>query len=193
MLGFPLGILSAAGAGGAAVAGAYELISTTIVSGTATTSVTFSSLGDYSSTYKHLQVRAVVRSAKAAQNSDSMLMRLNGDGGLNYSRHELYAEGTGTVGAYAETSRSSFYISQPPAASATANIFNASVTDLLDAYSTTKNKTKRTMFGSTGVNLIDLASGAWLNTASITTIAFTLSSTDKFLAGSRFSLYGIKG
>ena len=186
-----LGIFSAAGAA-VASAGTYELISTTVVSGTATTSVTFSSLGDYSSTYKHLQIRAVVRSAKAAQNSDSMIMRLNGDGGNNYSRHELYGDGS-TVASYAEASRSSFYISQPPAASATANIFNASVTDLLDAYSTTKNKTKRTMFGSTGVNLIDLASGAWLNTASITTIAFTLSSTDKFLAGSRFSLYGIKG
>ena len=186
----PLGIL--ASSGGVSLTD-YELIETAIVSGTSTTSVTFSNLGDYSSTYKHLQIRAVVRSAKAAQNSDSMLMRLNGDGGNNYSRHELYAEGTGTVGAYAAASQSSLYISQPPAASATANNFNASVTDLLDTYSTTKNKTKRTLFGSTGVNLIDLASGAWLNTTSITTIAFTLSSTDKFLAGSRFSLYGIKG
>jgi hypothetical protein len=57
MLGFPLGILSAAGAGGG-VAGDYELISSEIL-GTTAASVTFSSLGDYSSTYKHLQIRAV--------------------------------------------------------------------------------------------------------------------------------------
>jgi hypothetical protein len=53
MLGFPLGILSAAGAGGG-VAGDYELISSEIL-GTTAASVTFSSLGDYAppiSTYK---------------------------------------------------------------------------------------------------------------------------------------------
>lgn len=48
MLGFPLGILSAAGAGGV-VAGDYELISTQILAAT-TNSVTFTSLGDFAST-----------------------------------------------------------------------------------------------------------------------------------------------
>jgi hypothetical protein len=64
MLGFPLGILSAAGAGGGGpLASDYELISTQILT-SPQSSITFSSLGTYSSTYKHLQVRAVARSTR---------------------------------------------------------------------------------------------------------------------------------
>jgi hypothetical protein len=71
----PFGILSAAGAGGG-VAGDYELISSEIL-GTTAASVTFSSLGDYSSTYKHLQIRAVVRHS-AADNENYTTITFNG-------------------------------------------------------------------------------------------------------------------
>ena len=79
-------------------------------------------------------------------------------------------------------------------ASGPANAFGAGVYDILDPYSTTKNKTTR-LFGGrgfvTGDHKIVLASGLWRNTASVTSI--DLVANDNFVTGSRFSLYGIKG
>jgi len=42
------------------------------------------------------------------------------------------------------------------------------------------------------VNNIALKSGLWVNTAAVTSISFANSSGD-MVAGTRFSLYGIKG
>ena len=185
MLGFPLGILSAAGAGGV-VASDYELISTTIL-GTASPSVTFSSLGDYSSTYKHLQIR----SASLVNTSANLTtLRFNGDTGNNYVAH--YLEGNGSsVGTNWSTTTSSIYYGYFGVGSSTAP--HGAVVDILDAYSTTKNKTTRSLNGNSisGYPLATLYSGLWMNTASTTSL--TISSPANFLAGSRFSLYGIKG
>jgi hypothetical protein len=79
--------------------------------------------------------------------------------------------------------------------SSTSNAFSTSVIDILDAYSSTKNKTVRILGGfADGANSrMRLGSGAWLNTASITSISITDGESQSFVAGSRFSLYGIKG
>jgi hypothetical protein len=77
----------------------------------------------------------------------------------------------------------------------TANSFGAAVLDVLDPYSTTKNKTLRCLQGvraGTGP-AIELRSGFWNNTASITSIVFTPETSGSFVSGSRFSLYGIRG
>jgi hypothetical protein len=185
----PFGILSAAGVSGV-VPGDYELISTTIL-GTATASVTFSSLGDYASTYKHLQIRTVARGNNASQNV-AMDLRLNGDTSANYALHLL--EGTGSiVYSFAQTSTDVIFLTQIPANSFTANGFGAATTDILDAYSTTKNKTVRTLAGYGGsVNSIQMTSGHRRSTDSTTSIQ-VFSRSGSFIAGSRFSLYGIKG
>jgi hypothetical protein len=80
------------------------------------------------------------------------------------------------------------------AGNATSTIFGPIIIDIVDAYSTTKNKTIRSLQGvySTGFQ-VRLVSGSWRNTASITTIAMTSANSSNFLTGSRFSLYGIKG
>jgi hypothetical protein len=184
-----LGIFSAAGAGGV---GDYELIESQIL-GSAASSVTFSSLGTYSSTYKHLQIRTAVRSDRAGQPNSGLFMRLNADTGNNYAVHWLIGNGS-AVSSAASTSRSTTVALPLPAATATANAFGGGVIDILDAYSSTKNKTIRSLGGvASSFNELQMASGLWLNTASITSITFVTILSDQFVAGSRFSLYGIKG
>jgi hypothetical protein len=184
MLGFPLGILSAAGAAVGQV-GAYELISTTVLGGTAS-SVTFSSLGDYSSTYKHLQIRATHLWTGLGGATD-LVVRLNGDTAGNYNNHGLVGNGSSVVSiAAANTThaRIGFIASGQ---------FGSSVTNILDAYSTTKNKTTMTLVGARAdVNEVQLTSGAWRDTASITSVTILPTSLN-LATGSRFSLYGIKG
>ena len=186
MLGFPLGILSAAGAGGAVAGGDYELIETTIL-GSSAASITFSSLGDYSSTYKYLQIRAV---ARKSDTSNEQRIRFNGDSGSNYAYHFLYGNGSSVLSA-AGTNSSSI-VNYPFAGSNfTANAFGAYVMDILDPYSTTKNTTIRQL-AALATSEVQLSSGFWNNTASITSITLTSASGD-LVAGSRFSLYGLKG
>jgi hypothetical protein len=187
MLGFPLGILSAAGAGGVA-ASDYELIETNIL-GSNQASITFSNLGDYSSTYKHLQIRYAARSARAAAD-DQLTIRLNADSTGNYAWHRVLGNGSG-VSSTGATSTSTPQISAIPAASATANIFNGAVIDILDPYSTSKNKTIRSLNGFTS-SWIALHSTLWMSTASLTSVEL-IGQNGNLAANSRFSIYGIKG
>lgn len=177
-----LGIFSAAGAGGIVFASDYELIETSIVSGSSTSTVTFSSLGTYSSTYKHLQIRAVASSALS--NNDARI-RLNGITTSSYSHHNLVGTGSSVVSAAStsDTSINAFYLG--------GTAVGAAVIDILDAYSTSKNKTVRLLQGNTGSTRVALTSGAFLSTNSITSVSL-LSNAGVWAAGSRFSIYGIK-
>ena len=162
----------------------FELISTTIL-GTAAASVTFSNLGDYASKYKHLQIRST--GLWTTSGAETMRMRLNGDTGSNYNDHRLVGNGS-SVFSSAGTNTTGMYAGFIPSSQ-----FGASVIDILDAYSTTKNKTIRTFVGAvSAVNEIQIASGAFRNTASITSITILVASGN-IATGSRFSLYGIKG
>jgi hypothetical protein len=168
----------------------YELIESVFVA-SPTASVTFSSLGTYSSTYRHLQIRYAARSSVNAI-WDSGSLRFNSDIGNNYASHAL--GGTGTP-PYSEagTTRASISVAGGGLAGNTlaTNSFTGGVIDILDPYSTTKNKTTRELSGATGAEYrVRLGSGLWMNTASVTTIALTCSAN--WLAGSRFSLYGIR-
>jgi hypothetical protein len=182
-----LGIFSAAGAGGA-VAGDYELISTSIVSGSSTSSITFD-VSSFASTYKHLQIRLVGRPASSNIN---FLMQLNSDSGSNYNWHELYKYTfTGTVTSGAGTNQTSLKVAYSDSSVSTS--YGVSVIDVIDAFSTSKNKTIRAFTGALLDPFIALRSGAWRNTAAISSIYLYCEGGVNIAAGSRFSLYGIKG
>ena len=186
----PFGVFSAAGAGGGAAAGSYELISTAYGTGASNT-ITFSSIP---STYKHLQIRWVARTTNAA-NATEIRYRLNGDSGSNYWSHALVGNGS-TVTSTSSTALSA-HMSQTfnVSASSTADSFGAGIIDLLDYASTTKNKTVKTFAGyATTANDVRLSSGVWNSTAAVNSFTLTnASSTSYFTTTSRFSLYGIKG
>jgi len=186
-----LGIFSAAGAGGVA-GGTYELIESNILTGNQA-SIDFSNLGTYSSTYKHLQLRVTGRSTTTFGNeNDSFYIRLNADSGSNYSFHQLFGNGS-SVSSAGSTSQTYAALLMMASNGAGASIFGAGVVDILDSYSTSKNKTMRSFTG-VYVNTQRFAmirSSAWLSTASITSI--TVGSIDgSMVAGTRLSLYGVK-
>jgi len=178
-----LGLLGAMGAR----IGDFELIASTILTSNEP-SITFSSLGDYSSTYKHLQIRL---SANCTTSPANQFIRLNGDSGNNYHWH--YLEATGSVvnsgGSGGLVSFLGWGVTNGDS-----NNFTGSVIDILDPFSTTKNTTVRAFTGSARANpnWLGLYSGAWFNTASLTSIGIGFG-TQNLLTGSRFSLYGIRG
>jgi hypothetical protein len=181
----PFGILSAS-----AVGSDYELIETQIL-GTAAATITFSSLATYASIYKHLQIRFVAGNTNATADMDNVRLRFNGDSGNNYAHHRMWGNGS-TVTPYQASSQSSALAGLVMRGSTT--IFAANIVDIIEAYSTTKNKTIRAWTGGhiTAQQLIGLNSGLWVNTASVTSIELS-NFADSFRIGSRFSLYGIKG
>lgn len=182
-----LGIFSAAGAGGVAVSSDYELISSTFLTGTQA-SVSFD-VSSFALTYRHLQIRAVVRGTHAA-NLLAIRFAANGVGGTSYSLHGLYGNAS-VVASYAASSQPTSYSGLMTGANAAANNFGASVIEIHEAFSSTKNKTIRTL-GGIANHEVSLQSGAFLSTASISSIVLT-PDAGSFAANSRFSIYGIKG
>jgi hypothetical protein len=170
----------------------FELIATTILS-SSQPSVTFSNLGDYSSTYKHLQVRAVARSDQSSNDTRAVLT-YNGDTTTtNYRSHILYGY-LGVVGSEDTVNYERQHSGYLTGGSNIANATGALIIDILDPFSTTKNKTMRTLSGYAATNsIINLGSHLWMNTAAVNSINIKCSSTFNFVSGSRFSLYGIKG
>jgi hypothetical protein len=178
----PLGILAASGA----AVGDYELISTTILGSTQAT-VVFD-VSSFASTYKHLQIRSVERQSNAVLESRG-LVTINGTAGTRTH----YLVGTGTSVSSPDEGAGVGLPFYSLGASADANNFTARVVDVLDAYSTTKNKTIRGLFGfaNPSMNRIGLQSGFLDSTTAISSITYT--SAANYVAGSRFSIYGLKG
>jgi hypothetical protein len=185
----PFGILSAAGAG---VEGDFELISTSLIT-TNTASVVFdtSTLG---STYKHLQIRFVARSNRSGTLGFPQL-RFNSDTGANYAFHGIFGNSS-TVDAFAEANLTLVPVGLITAATATANAFAPMVIDILDPFSTSKNTTLKSLGGTneepTSNRQVRLTSAGYFSTSAITSISL-FDATNDWVAGSRFSIYGIKG
>jgi hypothetical protein len=184
-----LGIFSAAGAGGAS-GGAYELISSTIL-GTATTTVDFTGLDTYSTTYKHLQIRFTAKNSGTT--TQVLRVQFNGVTTGSYAIHALWGDGT-SVNSGNSTTTSNMALDWGMAPSTTTGVFSSGIIDILDTYSTTKNKTIKSLNGyvSNTPHAIVLTSGFLNATSAISSIRL-FSNTGNLVVGSRFSIYGIKG
>lgn len=171
------------GSGGASLS-SYESIATASLSGT-TNTVTFSSLG--STNYKHLQIRGMFIATSAG---GSVELTFNGTGGTSYARHYLRADGS-TVSA-AGVASTSVAANMFPNGLYTANPCVA-IIDILDAFSTTKNKTVRVFEGqdANGSGMCVLESGLFMSTSALSSITLT-TSVGNFTSSSSIALYGIK-
>jgi hypothetical protein len=174
--------------------GAYDLLETEILTGSQG-EITFSSLGDYSSDYKHFQIRIAARSIRSSTSSDFYL-RFNADTGANYAQHYMRGDGSAMESAALQTSGTQgvrVYQGLTGATSGTGT-YAASVIDILDPFDTNKNTTIRVLTGFTGaINRVLLESGLWMNTDAITSITFDEYYGSSFAADTRISLYGLKG
>jgi hypothetical protein len=193
----PLGVLAQAGAGGGGPTGTnvYELLETQILSNSTTNSISFSNLNSsYGSTYQHLQLRIVAKSAANA-NLDSVRLRFNSDTGNNYASHLLQGDGS-AVTSSANSSAPNIVLFQPPGGMIdSGNSWAPVIIDILDPFETTKNTTLRSLSGNSAPQFprIFLRSAFWNNTAAITGMEIFISFIDnKFASGTRFSLYGMR-
>lgn len=161
--------------------GAYDALATVTLSAN-TTSITFTGIPGG---YKHLQIRGIANSSSGSE--DNQVLRFNGDSGNNYSQHLLYGNGSSAFSS-GNPSSSIPYPSLP----GTSGNFTASVIDILDYASTTKNKTVRILGGweTNSTGRMSLTSGAWYNLSPITSIAFTCGAN--LTQYSSFALYGVK-
>lgn len=159
----------------------FESIATITPSGVST--ITFSSIP---ATYKSLQIRI-----SALSNGGSLLVRANGDTGSNYDRHALYAQPPLAVSTYSAANTNLIYV-QPNGGGITTP--DVAVVDVIDYASTSKYKTFRMIAGTDANASYDgsiwLLSGLWRSTSAITSLTFE-SSSNPFLTGSTFALYGV--
>jgi hypothetical protein len=167
----------------------YESIATANGTGSSGT-ITFSVIP---STYKHLQIRGILKNTNGGAYDDPTYMRFNGDTGSNYSYHALYGNGSG---AAASAGTSSVYIvSYGTPANNFTNIWGGAVIDILDYADTNKYKTSRWLNGfdsNTTTGSIDFTSGNWRSTSAITSISF-ITAGGNWATNTTLALYGIKG
>jgi hypothetical protein len=183
-----LGIFSAAGAGGET----YELIQTQIL-GSSTASVVFSSIPQ---DYKHLQIRITARASRTFSGNSNDVYQLTLNSATPTTGHALQGNGT-SVSSFVTS-----FLGFPPSVSSPATnsgIFGGAVFEILDYTNTSKNRVVRSLVGhhmtnngNGDVGFIGLFSNLYLSTEATNsiTIATTVST---YLAGSRFSVYGIRG
>lgn len=168
-------------------------ITTVNVGSGGSSSISFTSIP---STYKHLQIRGILRGSRASGN-DILGIQFNGDStAANYVSHRLIGDGTNAASSYTNSgSYSSSWVSDMTAASATASVFNGVVIDVLDYADSNKNKVGRSIGGydANGSGDIYFGSQLWLNTSAVTSITLVPVFGSGFAQYSQLALYGIKG
>lgn len=143
-----------------------------------TTSVVFSGLDAYSD-YKHLQVRGTVLV------NSTIRLQMNNDVNTNYSWHQMYSTST-VISAQGLSSRAFIQVCE----NLGYNIPGGFILDIYDFSDSNKNTTIKAFAGTTVNNYIGITSGAWHNTAALTSINFHTGGT--LFAPGRFSIYGVK-
>lgn len=168
--------------------GMTALATTTLGSGGAST-ITFSSIP---SGYSHLQIRGVSKSnITGTGNRYAVQIQFNGDTSSSYAMHQIYGDGSG-VSVFAYASQNAAEIVEN-ASNDTANVFGATVIDILDYSNTNKYKTVRALSGvdANGAGRVALGSGLWMNTSAVTSITL-LDYGQTLMQYSTFVLYGVK-
>jgi len=169
--------------------GSYDALASITVPSGGLSSITFAGIP---TGYSHLQIRGIARSSYTPSNP-AMRFQFNGDTGTNYVDHSLYGTGS-SANAANETSINYATLGRGAYDGLSANIFNASVIDILDYANTNKYKTARSLSGydsNSSDGQIQLYSGLWMSASAINsiTIYFNVGNVNQY---STFALYGVK-
>ena len=159
--------------------------------------ITFSSIPQ---TYKHLQIRGIARDTYTGAGQLSLRIyfnTINTPSSTSYADHYLMGNGT-SASAVAASDAANFIVQSSQGNDGDlANTFAASIIDIHDYASTTKNKTVRYMAGynfnsASTDNSVSIGSGLWVSTSAITSITIKTNVT-AFKTGSTIALYGMVG
>jgi hypothetical protein len=165
----------------------YESIAT--VSPTSGTSVEFTSIP---STFTHLQIRGIGRTARASV-EDGFYLRFNSTT-TGYQDHHIYS--TSTSSSFANTgSDTEIETYTLPGNNAISNLYGSVIVDILDYANTNKFKTLKLLCGysnNSSNGRIEFVAGNWRNTSAITSITI-IAGNSSWVSPSTFALYGIKG
>lgn len=164
--------------------GAFESIATTTVGASAVSEIIFSSIPQ---TYKHLQIRGIVRNSVTEGNLNT---QFNSDTASNYAFHMVTGDGN-SAASYNTNPQS--YITHGNF-SGVSDIFTGVVIDILDYTDTNKYTTTRNIcsFDRNGAGSVYFNSGHWRNTSAVTTVRL-FAGNNAMAQYSSFALYGIKG
>lgn len=177
----------------------FESIASLSGNGSAT-SFTFSSIP---STYKHLQLRGVLRDNAGGNASSQIGLQFNASGSFaNGTSHWLIAIGDPSpyVNVGSDAPGGEMKISYASVGSAvSANNYGMFIMDIYDYASTTKNKTMRTFVGAdangnaNATQNVGMWSNLWLSTSAINEVKIVNRNGNAFTSLSNVALYGIKG
>jgi hypothetical protein len=172
--------------------GAVYPLQSIVVSGSSTTSITFSNIP---SGYSHLQLRWLARTS-AGGNESWQSIRFNSNTS-GYVNHILFGGGGGSAQATVETLANRINFGTTAGSGATANTFGTGVIDILDYANINKGKVARFFGGydNNGSGMVSYHSGLWSNNNAITSITLGPENFGgvAYVAGSEFELFGIKG
>jgi hypothetical protein len=149
------------------ITGKYYLMGSVTVGAGGASSIEFT---DIPPVYRHLQLRVIANHSNGA-NVQSGQMFFNGDEAGNYGAHYLVGSGAAALAGGAASTVAPNAMTIAPSTSA--NVFGASVIDILDYANTSKNTTWRALTGADingGTGYLQLFSAVWLNTASVTSL-----------------------
>ena len=172
--------------------GDYESIATTTVGSGGVAEIDFTSIP---STYKHLQVRALVRTNRASTRDGVYIYINNTRTTTSYTTHVLTGDGaTAASGGYDSASGVGAQTVVVLGNSVASQMFAVVVLDILDYANTNKNKTIRAIggFDYNGGGELGIASNAFLSSTAINRITFDPANGTGFMEYSSFALYGIK-
>jgi hypothetical protein len=175
---------------------AYESIAS--LNGTGSnTSWTFSSIP---STYKHLQIRGVLREAAGGNANGSLRLQFNASGSSTGRGHWFQALGDTSPYTQAQNDSGDMYIQYVSVGSAaTSNVYGHFIIDILDYADTNKKKVMRNFYGVNCNNfaatsaVIGSNSNLWNDTSAINEIRLVGANGNAYTTLSNVALYGIKG
>jgi hypothetical protein len=173
--------------------GAYDSLATVTIGATGVSSVTFAGIP---TGYKHLQIRATLKTGRATYGNDGLYLKVN-EASSNYAFHYVLGDGA-SVPASGGGGQTQILIGWT--GTNVSSAYGANIIDILDYSNITKNKTIRSLAGvdingtiSGFGGLVALHSGMYYgDTNAVTSLAFTSSNAANFQENSQFSLYGIK-
>ena len=145
-----------------------------ITLGSSASSVTFSSIP---ATYRDL---VFIFQGTSTGTVGDIVLQLNGDGGLNYSRVQ-----TNNAGSGLNSGQSGLY----PLYFGTGG--GRFILNLMDYSATDKHKSALSRGNNSSLDFVTMMASRWASTSAVTTMALSIDSGASFASGSTFALYGI--